>query len=376
VVWRDYRDGDWEIYYKRSTDGGVSWGTDTRLTNNSAFSLYPSVAVSGSIVHVVWMDNRDGNDEIYYKRSTDGGVSWGTDTRLTNNPSSSGNPSVAVSGSIVHVVWRDYRDGNEEIYYKRSTDGGVSWGTDTRLTNNTASSWSPSVAVSGSIVHVVWMDNRDGNAEIYYKRSTDGGVSWGTDTRLTNNTAISLDPSVAVSGSIVHVVWRDLRDGNEEIYYKRSIDGGVSWGTDTRLTNNTAASWYPSVAVSGSIVHVVWMHYRDWNWEIYYKRDPTGNPFGIKNISSEIPKEFSLFQNYPNPFNPSTTLQFAIPKTSFVKLNVYDVLGREIATLVDEQLKPGTYEVDFDGTNLTSGVYYYRLTSDDYVETKKMVLTK
>ncbi len=199
-----------------------------------------------------------------------------------------------------------------EIYYKRSTDAGVNWGADTRLTNNIAYSEFPSVAVSGSVVHVVWNDNRDGNSEIYYKRSTDGGISWGADTRLTNNSAISEYPSVAVSGSVVHVVWQDNRDGNYEIYYKRSTDAGISWGADTRLTNNTAFSWYPSVAVSGSVVHVVWKDNRDGNWEIYYKRNPTGNPVGIQNISTEIPSTYSLSQNYPNPFNPTTNIKFSI----------------------------------------------------------------
>ncbi len=165
-------------------------------------------------------------------------------------------------------------------------------------------------------MHVVWHDNRDGNYEIYYKRSTDAGVSWGADTRLTNNTASSEYPSVAVSGSVVHVVWRDDRDGNYEIYYKRSTDAGVSWGADTRLTNNTAYSSYPSVAVSGSVVHVVWHDNRDGNWEIYYKRNPTGNTIGIKNISSEIPSSYSLEQNYPNPFNPITKIKFDITNDS------------------------------------------------------------
>ena len=75
----------------------------------------------------------------------------------------------------------------------------------------------------------------------------------------------------------MHVVWYDNRDGNNEIYYKRSTDAGINWGADTRLTNNTAYSEYPSVAVSGSVVHVVWNDYRDGNSEIYYKRNPTGN---------------------------------------------------------------------------------------------------
>ncbi len=378
VVWFDLRDGSWEIYYKRSTDAGVNWCADTRLTNAPANSWDPSVSVSGQVVHVVWRDFRDGNDDIYYKRSTDSGVNWGIDTRLTNNPADSRYPSVAVSGSVVNVVWYDTRDGNSEIYYKRSTDSGVNWGADTQLTVNVAYSGYPSVSVSGQVVHVVWFDARDGNNGIYYKRSTDSGVTWGADTRLTENTAGSWIPSVAVSGSVVHVVWIDTRDGWEqfEIYSKRSTDGGTSWEVDTRLTVNSANSEYPSVSVSGSVVHVVWCDFRGGNYEIYYKRDPTGNPIGIINISSEISNQFSLSQNYPNPFNPSTKIQFALPKSSFAKLVVLDAIGREVSTLVNEELNPGTYEVDFDGTSLSSGIYYYKLTAGDYVESKKMLMTK
>ncbi len=276
----------------------------------------------------------------------------------------------------MHVVWYDNRDLNYEIYYKRSTDAGLSWQADIRLTTNSAQSQLPSVAVSGSVVHVVWFDLRDGNSEIYYKRSTDGGVSFGADTRLTNNSASSSIPSGAVSGSVVHVVWYDNRDGNDEIYYKRSTDGGVSWGADTRLTNNSAQSQLPSVAVSGSVVHVVWRDNRDLNYEIYYKRDPTGNVVGIININSELPNQFSLLQNYPNPFNPTTKIRFALPKSSFATLVIYDVLGREMETLVNEQLNAGIYEADWSADKFASGVYYYKLVAGDYTETRKMILIK
>jgi len=290
VVWYDNRDGNWEIYYKRSTDGGSNWGADTRLTNNTANSWFPSIAVSGSVIHVVWHDDRYGDWEIYYKRSTDGGANWGADVRLTNAILYSLYSSVAVSGSVVHVVWEDYRNNNYEIYYKRSEDGGSGWGADTRLTNNTNESVYPSVAVSGSVVHVVWYDLRDGNYEIYYKRSTDGGSNWGDDTRLTNNSGISYSPSVAVIGSDVHVVWFDFRDGNYEIYYKRSTDGGSNWGADTRLTNYTAESYPPSIAISGSFVHVVWWDYRDGNPEIYYKRSTDGGvSWGADILLSDYP---------------------------------------------------------------------------------------
>ena len=377
VVWYDLRDGNNEIYYRRSTNSGINWFLNTRLTNDSADSYYPSIAVSGNIVHVVWQDNRDGNYEIYYKRTTDGGATWGSDTRLTNNTAGSSFPSVAVSGSNVHVIWFDGRDGSyPEIYYKRSTDGGINWGADTRLTNNTAVSWYPSIAVSGSLVNVVWHDTRDGNREIYYKRSADGGLNWDTDTRLTNNTAVSSYPSIAVSGSLVHVVWQDERAGNSEIYYKLSIDGGINWDTDIRLTNNTAVSWNPSVAVSGSQVHVVWTDDRGSKNEIYYKRNPTGNLTGMQNISTEIPSTFSLEQNYPNPFNPSTVIRYQLPVVSKVSLKVYDVMGREVETLVNERLQPGTYETTFDDSKLSSGVYFYMMSAGNYNETKRMILMK
>ncbi|MFC2093100.1 T9SS type A sorting domain-containing protein [Bacteroidota bacterium] len=306
---------------------------------------------------------------------------WQPSVRLTIDPASSWTSlnnawCIASSGSVVHVVWTDSRDGNGETYYKRSTDKGVNWGMDTRLTNDSAFSQYPSVAVSGSVVHVVWHDTRDGNYEIYYKRSTDGGVSWGMDKRLTDYIEESLDASVSVSGSVVHVVWEDYRDGNWEIYYKRSTDGGVSWGTDTRLTNNSAVSQYPSVAVSGSVVHVVWEDFRDENPEIYYKRNPTGNPIGINTISTEVPTLFSLSQNYPNPFNPTTYIRFDLPKSSSVRLFVFDALGREVSTLINEKLAPGIYEVDWNGSDYPSGVYYYKLMTDNFSETKKMILVK
>jgi hypothetical protein len=160
----------------------------------------------------------------------------------------------------------------------------------------------------------------------------------------------------------------------------------MSWGADTRLTSDSAYSGYPSVSVSGQVVHIVWNDDRDGNPEIYYKRDPTGNSIGIISIGGEIPKSFSLSQNYPNPFNPVTKIRFDIPLSRGVdavgrrgvltQLIVYDVLGREVASLVNEQLQPGTYEVEWDGTNYPSGIYYYTINAGSFFQSKKMVLIK
>ncbi|HEY5533363.1 MAG TPA: T9SS type A sorting domain-containing protein [Ignavibacteria bacterium] len=101
----------------------------------------------------------------------------------------------------------------------------------------------------------------------------------------------------------------------------------------------------------------------------------------ISPISSNISEKFSLSQNYPNPFNPVTKIKFDIPsegksQKAKVKLVIYDILGKQITTLVNEQLQPGTYEVTFDGSNLPSGVYFYKLSAGDFTETKKMLMLK
>ncbi len=101
-------------------------------------------------------------------------------------------------------------------------------------------------------------------------------------------------------------------------------------------------------------------------------------PVGIININSQIPENFALYQNYPNPFNPVTKIKFDIKANTVGQtfLSVHDIQGKEISSLVNEQLKPGTYQVTFDGSNLPSGVYFYMLTAGDFTDTKKMILIK
>jgi photosystem II stability/assembly factor-like uncharacterized protein len=107
-----------------------------------------------------------------------------------------------------------------------------------------------------------------------------------------------------------------------------------------------------------------------------YKTTNAGEPIGIQNISGEVPRDFSLSQNYPNPFNPVTNIEFDISKSSFVKLILFDALGREVSVLVNQNLVSGKYKVDFDASHLNSGVYFYKLQSESYTETKRMLLIK
>jgi hypothetical protein len=99
-------------------------------------------------------------------------------------------------------------------------------------------------------------------------------------------------------------------------------------------------------------------------------------PTGINSVSSELPNEYSLGQNYPNPFNPSTNIAFQLPDAGNVSLKLYDILGKELMTLVDEYRAPGSYEVRLDASDLPGGMYFYKLTSGGFSETRKMILIK
>ncbi len=130
---------------------------------------------------------------------------------------------------------------------------------------------------------------------------------------------------------------------------------GGQWFNDLALARNGTSAW--GVRDQGKICKAT-------------------NLIGINPISKNLPKNFSLQQNYPNPFNPATAIEFDIPKISFVKLVVYDVLGKETAVLVNEELKAGSYNIDFNAGNLSSGIYYYRLQTEKFTDTKKLVVVK
>jgi len=97
---------------------------------------------------------------------------------------------------------------------------------------------------------------------------------------------------------------------------------------------------------------------------------------GIEDKISGTANAYILEQNYPNPFNPTTTIQFSVPKQSFVTLRIYDILGKNIMKLVDDELQPGEYKINFDADNLSSGIYFYQLNSSEFVSVRKMMLIR
>jgi len=283
VVWNDDTPGNEEIYYKRSTDGGATWSPAKRLSWNTGSSELPAIAagLSGNL-HVVWQESTPGNGEIYHIKSTDGGDTWSAGQRITWNSGASIDPVMAAAADgLLHLGWADSTYYNMEIYYKQSSDSGVTWMEKKKLTGNSGRSWRPFVvAASAADLHLIWEDDTpEANVpEIYYTKSTDGGSSWASCRRLTYTSGSSLYPDLTVdpSGNL-HLVWEDSTSASYEIFYKKSSDAGATWTSGKRLT------WTPDMSRISDIVadpsgqlHVVWRDRTPGNYEVYYKKSTNG----------------------------------------------------------------------------------------------------
>jgi len=281
VVWHDNTAGNNEVYYRRSTDGGTTWNPVKRLTWNSGNSQGAAIAIdAGDAIHIVWYDATPGRFQVYYRRSTDTGITWGATRQLAETLGVSYNPAIAAApDGTLHIVWSDDTPGNKEVYHMRSTNGGTTWSAAKRLTWTSGESYNPDMAIEpGNAIHFVWYDDTPGDCEIYCRRSADGGVTWGLARRLTWTSRDSLNPAIEIDSSgVIHIVWSDCRNYPSEVYTKRSTDGGTTWRGSKRLTWNSGYSRHPVMAIGASdALHIVWDDESPGEEEVYLKRSSDG----------------------------------------------------------------------------------------------------
>ena len=176
----------------------------------------------------------------------------------------------------MYVAWQDDTPvsgsgGNAEIWIRISSNNGATFGSPIRISTNTYASWNPSVAASGIYVYVAWQDDTPvsgsgASTEVWLRRSLDNGATFGSPIRITTNTYFSGYPSVAAAGSYVYVAWEDYTPVSgsgsaPEIWMRISSNNGASFGSPIRISTNTYYSLCPSVAASGSYVYVAWHDY-------------------------------------------------------------------------------------------------------------------
>ncbi|MGH2575008.1 MAG: sialidase family protein [Ignavibacteria bacterium] len=387
----------------------------------------PSSAFYGR-TYLVWT-RFSGTIPIVLSYTSNGGDNWSSFIQVNSGQSGhqslGGNIIVGPSGQV-YVTWASALTSSpfseDCVGFGVSTNGGINWSVQecaydcNGIKSSSLSPWNirvngyPAIDVDktgGSRNGWIYIAAAEKNLspagsdpDVVFHRSTNGGLNWSAGIRVNqdpiNNGKVQLFPAIRVDeGGGINVLYYDNRNissDSMEVYISRSIDGGNTWNdylvSDHRFrprsvigagTGNMGDNI--GITSGNGKLWPVWMDNRTDTLQTWTSGIDISS-IGIKKISSEIPAKFELKQNYPNPFNAITNFELRIANYGFVRLILYDALGREAATLINEGLKPGSYEVDFDGTNYTSGVYYYQLIvsserlTETYRETRKMVLMK
>ncbi len=355
----------------RSTDNGVNWSQEN---NGLTWLGIKALAFSRSTLFA-------GTSIAGIFRSTDYGSNW---VEVNNGISVLFINTLAVSESNIYAgarysvsgggVFLSTNNGDNwtyigltdyEIYALAiignnlfaGTDGGVF------LTTNNGGNWT---AVNSGLteddIYALTVSNNNlyagTSAGVFF--SSDNGASW-----MDISSATLSDKTV--HSIAVHQVNIIAGTGGYGIYV--STNNGTSWeesdeGLPNSFTDIHALSMSSTTLYAGTLFIGAW------------ERPLTDYLTDVISTSDKLPDNFQLAQNYPNPFNPSTNIEYSIPEASFVQLKVYDVLGNEVATLVNEEQNAGIYRADFSGTELTSGTYFYRLNTDSFSESKKMILLR
>jgi hypothetical protein len=238
-------------------------------------------------------------------------------------------------------------------------------------------------------IYINWSDQRNGttDTDVWLVKSTNGGQNWSSPKRVNNDPAgkqqfftwMDIDQTTGY----LYIVFYDRRNHANnltDVYIARSTDGGISFenikisATPFLPVGSSFFGDYSNISVHNNKVRPIWTRADGSSKSVWTA--PIDFSTSINNITSKISSKYHLGQNFPNPFNPSTNIKFDIPKSSFVQLIIHDILGKEVSTIVSEELIAGSYEVEWDATEFTSGIYVYKLITNDFSEAKKMLLIK
>lgn len=386
------------VYY-RTTNGGSSWSTDSVPyphnfnDYNAAFFINPNTGWIG----MSYQASTLAGGAIY--KTTNGGGNWlpavWTFSGVRAIQFINDNTGYAATGSVPMFH-------TEGAVYK-TTNGGSNW--------EFVGGAGYTVDVSFINVNTGWaigFSGDDVSPQINIMiRTTNGGNNWTTLIQDTStfgnlNPLKKVDFTDANTGYLLRdKLYKSTNGGNSWFLLDTNVLGnnvrsfffvnkdtgwiGGSFGGKIYRTNDGGASFVsqniPTASVFGEIQFLDGLT----GWAMANNttllKTGTGGVTGIHNITTEVPEQYLLYQNYPNPFNPVTKIRFEIPpgvrgERSEVRLSVYDIAGREIAELVKGELQPGVYEYEFDGTGLGSGVYFFKLQSGEFSETRRMVLVK
>lgn len=376
----------WDMATSVNLDGYITYGIGPNpggLGGQTSIGIDTSGGTyDGNVYLLCSVDRYSGGDpsDVMFARSTNGGSSWSSPVRVNDDPGTSayqwfGTMSVAPNGRI-DAIWLDTRDNPgtymSALYYSNSTDGGVTWSQNERLSDffDPHLGW-PNQDKMGDYFHMVsdsngarlaWAATFNGEQDVYYSYITAAIVP-----------VELVSFSSHAEGNVVKLSWTTATETNNRGFeIQRSADE-VSWSTvgfkEGKGTTSEPQQYSYTDRLSDLTASRLYYRLKQFDFNGKYEYSNV--------VEVEIgPSSYSLSQNYPNPFNPSTTIEYQLPVKSQVTLKVYDILGNEVTTLINEEKSAGTYKYALNAENLPSGVYYYQLRAGTYIETRKMVLLK
>jgi len=376
----------WDMATYVNLDGYITYGIGPNpdgLGGQTSIAIDTSGgAYQGNIYLLCSVERISNSDplDVMFARSTNGGVNWSSPVRINNDAGTSayqwfGTMSVAPTGRI-DVIWLDTRDHPgtylSALYYSYSTDAGVTWSQNERLSDffDPHVGW-PQQSKMGDYFHMVsdsngaslaWAGTFNNEQDVYYSYiSTD----------IVPVEFISFSSSV--EGNTVNLSWQTATETNNRGFEIQRSSDKINWSTIGFSEGKGTTSEPQQYFYSDRLNYIG-------TSKLFYRLkqvDFDGSFEYSKILETDIaPSVFSLEQNYPNPFNPSTIISWQSPVSNYQTLKVFDILGNEVATLVNEFKPAGKYEVEFYASEIPSGVYFYKLQAGSFVETKKMLLLK
>ncbi len=307
--------------YALSPTGSKLW----TYTTNGPISSSPALGLDSSVVF-------GSEDGFLYKVSLNGNLLW----KFQTGGEIKSSPIIGLDG----VIYFGSGDGS---FYCLSKTGNKIW----QFNAGSAVYSTPALSSKGSI----FFGSINGN---FYALSSNGIQKW---VLRTGNPIIA--PTLITNSNLIMV-----GDTLGKLYVLKIPDDSLL----TNLNKNLFLSPVPRINLSYE-----WGTFKGNNQRTGSRNSAVT---GVENKTQKIPKQFSLKQNYPNPFNPATTIDFSVPKNSLVTIKVYDILGREVATLVNEEKVAGNYSLEFNAGKFSSGVYFYRMQAGSYTAVKKLILMK
>jgi len=372
-----------DLFYKTSTDGGLSWGNMFILTSDYGVDMMPAlIQASNGSIWLVWASDRNGNFDIFYRTSSNGGGTWSDAFQITTDSRWDTYPAITedAEGGI-WVLWqRKVATSTHTIWC--TTFNGTAWSPETELIADLGTNLNPAIVrLENGSIWLVWASNRSGNYDIFCKTTSNNGLSWSDPFPLTTDINWDTTPTITqdINGSI-WIAWASNRPNGaqNDIYCQTSPDHGLSWSPITPLTTNSEEDMNPSIsAVSDGRIIVVWESTRDLAFNIYYKI--LYHNVAVTGVWASVvypspgyeEKRTWVFENNTLYVNINIT-NFGYEIERYFNVTVYHdstvIEEREIAEAVlpDETvtLSGGKYGFEWDTTGFEPGYYVISGMSD------------